>query len=826
MSRKHHLFLLSILVVLFSLQGRSQCVRIESILVDACTLGGSCASAGTDPCSCEGKNEMLRFGVGDSDLLVDNLQISWPNNSFQGFCQNASTAQHIDALNATISGCGWLVEPSEGILPAGSDVLVITSEDMCTASNSFEGLADTLIVLFQCAGNFQGHFANYGNGLRTTTISFGGGCSSSVTYDRSQLVTQGGLVGGEDGARVNFDEQGNPTYLNYGCAAPFEPLLLEAGEDQIACVGFPLTLEPLIQGAFSEVSWSGGNGEFEVDENGTLTYTPGLTDPEIFVLTLTASTCEEALTDALTVTLVDAPEASVSSEPAEDWCEGQALVLFGEGNGDLTWSTGETGASITVLAGGDYILQVSNGCGTAEASITLEAQPAPEVAIFPDGPLELCPDESVELIGSGVGNPLWSNGADTEAINVSEAAIYTLTYSNACGSAVAFVEVLEGTLPIADIMPDVLPALCEGDELELTANAEEGVLWSTGEVTSSIVIDQAGVYSLTVSNACGSDVFEFTVEDGGSAPFIIADDENPSEACAGEEVTLSAESSAPLNWSTGESGSSVVVTAGTYTVSASNACGSSSLELLVDLLPSAELTLLGESELVICPDDLLVLAAEGDNLSWPDGSNGPTYLVDAAGAYEVTATNACGTVTAIFTVIEAEVNGAFSATPPFVLPPAEVLFESLDPELTGHTWFVDGTEAGNDPNLTFSFEEAGVYVIELFVTDANGCSGGSSMSFEVGACELAPVLPNVFSPNEDGVNDRYTFATDCLVNPRLLVYNRWGNIVLEREVNVGAWSGRDSNGEALHEGVYYLVLEYETLLGESKTQTAHVHLVR
>lgn len=826
MSKKHLLFLLLVLFSFFGFSGKAQCVSIESILVDACTLGGSCPSSGTDPCSCEGKNEMLRFAVGDNELLVDDLQVSWPNNSFQGFCQNPTTAQHIDALNATIDGCGWLLEPSDGILPAGSDVLIITSEDMCTASNSFEGLADTLLVLFQCAGNFQGHFANYGNGLRTTTISFGGGCSSSVTYDRSQLLTQGGQVGGEDGARVNFDADGNPTYLNYGCAAPFDPLLLDAGDDQVACVGFPLTLEPLIQGAFSEVSWSGGSGDFEVDGNGAWTYTPGLSDPENFVLTLTASTCEEVLTDALTVTLVEAPEASVSSEPVEDWCEGQPLVLFGEGNGDLTWSTGETAASITVLAGGDYLLEVSNGCGTAEASITLEAQAAPEATILPAGPLELCPGESLELLASGVGNLLWSNGEISESITVSDIGTYTITYSNACGSAEASVEVLEGSLPVADLMPADLPALCEGEELELTANAEEGILWSTGETANSIVIDEAGAYSLTVSNACGSDVLEFTIEDGGSAPFIIADDENPSEACAGEVVTLSVESSAPLSWSTGESGPNVAVTAGNYTVSASNACGSSSLDILVDLLPPAELNLLGESDLVICPDDLLVLAAEGDNLSWPDGSNGPTYLVDAAGTYEVSATNACGTVTAVFTVIEAQVNGAFSATPPFVLPPAEVLFESLDPELTGHTWLVDGVEAGIEPNLTFSFEEAGVYVIELLVTDANGCSGSSSMSFVVGACEFAPVLPNVFSPNDDGVNDRYTFATDCLVNPRLLVYNRWGNLVLEREVNVGAWSGRGANGEALHEGVYYIVLEYETPLGESKTQTAHVHLVR
>ncbi|MBS7231600.1 hypothetical protein KHA90_11250 [Flavobacterium psychroterrae] len=58
----------------------SQCFEIQSILVDAC--------GGID----EGRNEMVRFKVGTSSLNTNVLTVTWPNNSWQGVVQNATTA--------------------------------------------------------------------------------------------------------------------------------------------------------------------------------------------------------------------------------------------------------------------------------------------------------------------------------------------------------------------------------------------------------------------------------------------------------------------------------------------------------------------------------------------------------------------------------------------------------------------------------------------------------------------------------------------------------------------------------------------------------------
>jgi len=154
---------------------KSQCFQIQSILVDAC--------AGSQ----EGQNEMVIFQVGSTPLISSNMTVTWPptsGNPWLGLCQNAGTAADVATVNATIAGCGYLREPLAGVLPANAKVLLVTSTAWSPLAQSFVNLTDTLYILFQCAGNTSGHFANYStpSGLRPLNISFSlpVGCSDAV----------------------------------------------------------------------------------------------------------------------------------------------------------------------------------------------------------------------------------------------------------------------------------------------------------------------------------------------------------------------------------------------------------------------------------------------------------------------------------------------------------------------------------------------------------------------------------------------------------------------------------------------------------------------
>ena len=72
-------------------------------------------------------------------------------------------------------------------------------------------------------------------------------------------------------------------------------------------------------------------------------------------------------------------------------------------------------------------------------------------------------------------------------------------------------------------------------------------------------------------------------------------------------------------------------------------------------------------------------------------------------------------------------------------------------------------------------------------------------------------VPNVFSPNDDGINDLFYLKKDaydrCYDALNIRVYNRWGQIVFESEDAKFTWDGTDQNGTKLSEGTYFVVLQ-------------------
>ncbi|MBL4577295.1 MAG: hypothetical protein JKX74_02410, partial [Flavobacteriales bacterium] len=190
----------------------TNCFEIRSILVDACNPSGP-----------ESDNEMVRFEVGSADLNTAGLVVDWPNNNWDGLCQNATTSDIIDSINANILSGGMVVEPTGGVLPAGAQVMLITSDQFDWQSHNWSALDYTLYLIFQCDGNFSGHFKNGDCACgscasnRTLSLSFGGGCADTVSYVPCDLDA---ISGGSNGDEVEYDDAGNPTYQNIGCAPP------------------------------------------------------------------------------------------------------------------------------------------------------------------------------------------------------------------------------------------------------------------------------------------------------------------------------------------------------------------------------------------------------------------------------------------------------------------------------------------------------------------------------------------------------------------------------------------------------------------------------
>ncbi|MEO1624789.1 MAG: gliding motility-associated C-terminal domain-containing protein [Bacteroidota bacterium] len=71
------------------------------------------------------------------------------------------------------------------------------------------------------------------------------------------------------------------------------------------------------------------------------------------------------------------------------------------------------------------------------------------------------------------------------------------------------------------------------------------------------------------------------------------------------------------------------------------------------------------------------------------------------------------------------------------------------------------------------------------------------------------VLPNVFTPNNDGANERFIPISQCFIDRvEFKVFNRWGQVVFETNNPDIQWDGRNRAGDELAEGVYYYVCKF------------------
>ena len=95
---------------------------------------------------------------------------------------------------------------------------------------------------------------------------------------------------------------------------------------------------------------------------------------------------------------------------------------------------------------------------------------------------------------------------------------------------------------------------------------------------------------------------------------------------------------------------------------------------------------------------------------------------------------------------------------------------------------------------------------------------------------VEPIIPNVFTPNNDSINDVWRFNLgkgNVLKN--IAIFNRWGNeisVISRTSVTEIRWDGRTTSGEETPSGVYYYVLRYTDVNGEEHRKNGYVTLMR
>ena len=122
--------------------------------------------------------------------------------------------------------------------------------------------------------------------------------------------------------------------------------------------------------------------------------------------------------------------------------------------------------------------------------------------------------------------------------------------------------------------------------------------------------------------------------------------------------------------------------------------------------------------------------------------------------------------------------------------------------------FGDGSYSNSFQSAYHVYTTTGVYKVDLNV---GYCSYKDAVSrfITVQPCdEVVIEMPNVFTPNGDGVNDEFLpIEIKGVDSYQLSIFNRWGQLVFESNSTTHGWNGKDKGRNCL-DGVYYWVVSY------------------
>ena len=205
------------------------------------------------------------------------------------------------------------------------------------------------------------------------------------------------------------------------------------------------------------------------------------------------------------------------------------------------------------------------------------------------------------------------------------------------------------------------------------------------------------------------------------------------------------------------------------------------------------------ADATVCEGETIVLSAPGfESISWQDGSTGEEYVVDESGTYSVNVSDSfgCSYSDAVTITVNDAPNAGFSANPqPSTIDDTEITFTSTSTSAPLiYTWsFEDGIpEASAEQNPVVNFPPIpGNYTISLIVENTNGCVDTLS-SFILIDSDGTVNMPNIFTPNGDGDNDRFVPFEEFPGRWTLTIFNRWGIEVFATENLSQGWTGEDS----------------------------------
>ncbi len=141
--------------------------------------------------------------------------------------------------------------------------------------------------------------------------------------------------------------------------------------------------------------------------------------------------------------------------------------------------------------------------------------------------------------------------------------------------------------------------------------------------------------------------------------------------------------------------------------------------------------------------------------------------------------------------------------------PLNILFRAnATPAAEFFLWEIKKSEqtitARTESETRYVFDESGKYKVSLKVHNRAECE--CTHEFDIDAKESMLAVPNIFTPNGDGVNDEFRVVYRSIATFSILVFDRWQHQIYSSSDPAQGWDGR-INGRMATEGAYYYIVE-------------------
>lgn len=436
-----------------------------------------------------------------------------------------------------------------------------------------------------------------------------------------------------------------------------------------------------------------------------------------------------------------AEKAGVAITPATPSaiCAGNTVALTGTtvANTSYQWYmngspiVGETSASYTASASGNYQLMVTNStyaCSGKTDFVNVVINPLPVVTAS-SANASICNGSSTSLSAGGASTYNWMPGnisGSSASVNPSATTTYTVTGTSAAGCVnTATVAVTVNALPAVTASASNA-TICNGSSTTLNGGGAATYNWMPGNISGSSVSvspSSATTYSVTGTDANGC-VNTATVAIAVNPTPTVTATTLFSSVCSGSNVTLNAGGANTYNWQpVNMNGASILINptaTATYTVTGTNANGcTNTATVAVTVLPRPNVTVASSASTICSADTAILTAAGGTTYTWLPGlltgnpvavnpSSSTTYTVTGAG------TNGCNNTATVSITVNPSPTVTATASANATCGPEAITLSSSG--ASSYNWMpgnLIGNSVTDTPVATTTYTVSG--------TAANGC---------------------------------------------------------------------------------------------------------